>query len=894
MKAASLALAACLLTKHSVRASETIADIDFAKPGKEWHENGKGAFDGPLPEGMSPNFPSWNASVAGSTSLSENGRGFLRVKGEKLDQGMQFGFSLRNLTMPGNYRLTVSARLHGADLQLGIRQGPSPYRSFWSGTITPADGGWTEKNFLISLGEKANVPASLFLFLGRDTYDLASIKLVRLDAGELAKAIPRSPADSRNFFRNSRLPLGLQAGWNLDRSFAGGLIEADPTHPGPSGFPSLKLQGEKEITLYSEPFQTSDPLRETFVSFAAKGSGTWTLSIIYPRSKHAYTITNKKFQASPEWRVETLRLQLDEQAMAATGFALKISGTGTLNLDAFQAWQGSPERTYHSQNACEVALAIPESEFSATRIQFADESAKIVYCVTGDFTGAILKSNAVNAFGKTARLPDLKLGAPNQTSLETGTFPFAAFPDAPLGQCRIEVWVERGGKRISPMNEMLLTRIQRPVHLREDAPDSPFGGHFTASPLAIPLLKAAGINWARFHDASTDLIGWYHLETEKGKWTFHDEEINRYRAAHLKIFAGLQTAPLWASFYQDSGKKDINGYFDRYFPPKDLDAWTNYVRTVTARYKGVIDDYFIWNEPWGNSFWHTGYDAKTNVYLQEPDAPGEFAKLSIATYKAAKTGNPSARISGFNTINGANGSRWTKGVFDGGAYPYCDVVDFHFYTDKDQAQPDDQTASTLEDAIGYIKTKVPGFDKPLYMSEGQSNSTGSTGGAGYGLFKYALTWPNENDPISNADKTCRYIIGNLAIRCAKVFLYSSHGYSCLAVEPSFVTLVGPDGYPSVETAAFSHLAWQLEDSKFLRAVKLNGQTNAYLFTGRDGMIAVISGLRKAIYQVPANPALKTSDLFGNSSDGHYRGTLLYVTSKLPPDKLESVLAGTAR
>ena len=121
---------------------------------------------------------------------------------------------------------------------------------------------------------------------------------------------------------------------------------------------------------------------------------------------------------------------------------------------------------------------------------------------------------------------------------------------------------------------------------------------------------------------------------------------------------------------------------------------------------------------------------------------------------------------------------------------------FHFYTDQDQAQPGAQAPQTYQDAVGYIKSHVPDFDKPVYMSEGQSNSTGSTGGAGFGLYQQALSWPNSSDPILNADKTCRYVVATLAAGCSKVFLYSAHGYTCLAVEASFVTLDGPDGYAS--------------------------------------------------------------------------------------------------
>ena len=175
------------------------------------------------------------------------------------------------------------------------------------------------------------------------------------------------------------------------------------------------------------------------------------------------------------------------------------------------------------------------------------------------------------------------------------------------------------------------------------------------------------------------------------------------------------------------------------------------------------------------------------------------------------------------------------------------------------------------------------------MSEGQGNSTGTEGGGGFGLFKHALPWSNTEDPILSAEKNCRFVVANLAGGCSKVFLYSAHAYVCLAVAPNFVTLVGPDGYPSVETAAFSNMAWELEGSKIVRAIKLNNQINAYLFSGRNGMIAVISGFRNGKYQTPRLPGLTITDLFGNPSDGCYKGTLLYVESMLSADQLAAAL-----
>lgn len=877
-------------------ASGPILNVNFAESTREIHSHANGSFDGVLPEGCSADFPGWNASVATSRVVAEGNRRFLRISTAKIDASVQFSFPLKNPPLPGTYRLTISCRLPGTDLALGIRQFPAPYQTLWSGSVPAMDGNWRERQFVIHLDRTLDSPVGLFLFPGLGDCDLAAITVESLSPEEALTLVQRPSADCRNFFRNSRFPLGMQAGWSVSREFRGGLADTDPAWIGPSGYPALKLESPHPIALYSEPFQTSDAAARNFVSLAVRGTGAWTLSVIAPRpSGRSREIARKALVPTPEWKTESLELQLDAEAQLSRAFALKLSGTGILHLDAVQAWTGSPERAYVSQGECEVALGFPPTALSDTRIQFADEEPILTFCVTGAIEGSTLNLRIVNVHGEEKSLPGIPLhSSPGKAqAIQRGTFRYDAFADAMLGQFRIEAVIERDGQRISPCNEILATRIRRPVHLAEDAPESPFGCHFLASPLTVRMMKAAGINWARFHDAGTEYTGWYHLEPEKGNWSFRDDEIRLYRDNKIKIFGGLQTAPRWASRYVDSGKQDLNTYFDRYFQPRNLAEWSNYVRTVTNRYKGVIDDFFIWNEPWGDSFWHTTYDPVAKQYHAGITAAADYAKLSIAAYQAAKEGNPACRISGFNTFDGERGRLWTKGVYNGGAYPSCDTVDYHFYTAKDQGFPGDQAESAFADATGCLRDQVPGFAKPVYMSEGQANSSGSAGGSCFGLYHHALPWANDDHPLLNSDKTCRYVIANLAAGAAKVFLYTAHGYEALAITPSFLTLVGPDGYPQPELAAFANLAWHLEDSTFVGRASLNNQVWAYLFEkkGMTRATALISGLRGGRFDLPVSKDFTVVDLFGNPVAGKARfsGFLLYVSASCGAEKLTALL-----
>ena len=58
---------------------------------------------------------------------------------------------------------------------------------------------------------------ALYFYTGGGDTDIASVELASLGKEELAATVPRPDAAVKNFFRNSRFPLGLPCGWNLDR-----------------------------------------------------------------------------------------------------------------------------------------------------------------------------------------------------------------------------------------------------------------------------------------------------------------------------------------------------------------------------------------------------------------------------------------------------------------------------------------------------------------------------------------------------------------------------------------------------------------------------------------------------------------------------------------------------
>jgi hypothetical protein len=828
------------------------------------------------------NFAAWNASVARAERLTENGRAFLRIHADKIDSATQFWID-GPVALPGVFELVVTARPQAAILQFGLRQTGAPYRGFGDADF-PASGEWRERRFVIRTREHCDSKVNVYFYTGAGDTDIASVELVRLGKEDIAQTVPRPDASVKNFFRNSRFPLGLPCGWNIDRDSRTATCEADAGHPGEGGIPSLTMKSKKGFTLYSEPFQTNQPDKPHTVAFAYQCDDACRVDVMCDDRPMAGQV----LRPTKDWQTATLAFVPSDEALC---FCLRFTGNGTFRLDALRAFAGGADAAY-ADRTCEVALAPGRSEIAETRIQFADEPADVRFCVTGDADGAVLKSCVTDLYGKSVPLADRPVAA--GAKLFGGELRFDVFPARPLGQFRVEAWVERDGKRVSPYNEIVMTRLERPVFWNQDAPDSAFGCHFIASEPTIRMMKACGINWARLHDAGTEYCGWWNLEPEKGRWTFMDDDLLRYRANKIKIFAQLGTTPAWASHYGELGCKHM-GYFEKFLRPKNNEEFYAYVKTFVAHNKGVIDEYFVWNEPWGK-WWKSGQDAQ---FFGKDDAEKDFAELCRGAYRTVKAIDPAIKVSGFNTTSGGSGKLWTAGVYAAGGMTACDMIDFHLYTKNATGLGDDCVGQAYSDAVGEIFSKVPNAEgKPIYMSEGQGGSTGSSGvGCRMtGLYKRTIPWQPEEDVAGLAEKNCRYTVSLLAQKVAKVFLYTAHGYTSLAHAPSFIVLLGADGYPHPSLAAYSHLTHSLEEKHFVRKVALDKNLFAYLFAGRNGACAVLCGGRDARLSFVQDPAVRWTDLFGNplTNPAALPGTLCYAESALSPEELEARLAHSVK
>ncbi len=220
----------------------------------------------------------------------------------------------------------------------------------------------------------------------------------------------------------------------------------------------------------------------------------------------------------------------------------------------------------------------------------------------------------------------------------------------PLGSYRISVADEKG----KVMDELVIAVLPRFENL-----DERMGIHVGANETGVMLAKALSCGWVRLLDAC-GVTHWNVVEPEKGKWAWErtrwlDEAIETYRNAGLKILGLLFRTPLWAS----SGDS-VN------HPPKDLEAWRTYVRSVAQHFKGRIDAYEVWNEPYGLSL----FTGKEDLYLQ----------MTRIAFEELRKVDPQVKVVAPCTYWSLDDIvRWTEGVLQRGLLEFVDVFSFHGY-----------------------------------------------------------------------------------------------------------------------------------------------------------------------------------------------------------------------
>ena len=130
------------------------------------------------------------------------------------------------------------------------------------------------------------------------------------------------------------------------------------------------------------------------------------------------------------------------------------------------------------------------------------------------------------------------------------------------------------------------------------------------------LLPMLGVKHARF------LSGWAKTEQEKGVYDFTwlDRQLRECAAMQIRPWVCISYGnPVWGSDFR-LGMRVTQVTRN----PEALVAWIRYVRALVARYRDIVDEWEVWNEPFGQA--------------------EDYATLFYETARAVKSVQPEARV----------------------------------------------------------------------------------------------------------------------------------------------------------------------------------------------------------------------------------------------------------
>ena len=852
--ALALLAATAIAFAHCARCDELLFKCDFASAPCNWTTNSyRGSFKGPLPEGLAPDHIARCEGKGFTEARSEDGFGYLRFKSVR--EGTRFIFSGKSFPTlkPGFYRIVVKGRAVTDPLRVELKT--VKWIGTWYGSTSISMPEWETREHVIRIEKEISEPTAVALAFVTVEADVAFVALYRTDEKDYAAKFRRPPKGTSNLFTRRHFAFGLPNGWSLGCE---------------SGLPKIGAEGtalaidEGHCFFWSAPFQPSDPTTNCTVRFRYKAANHW--------AAEAFDYGNNRAGAAPmpptkEWRSVTLRFKPSPYVDA---YSLKFSSGsgGFLRLDDVEAFSGDEPSARMPDDTCEVHLAPDGGDAATSNVQFLDEPARAKWKTVGAPGGSKVLARVEDAYGreKTFAVGDAMEGA----------FNWEVFPGRRRGAFLVSAWVEKDGQRISPVEELAVTRVARPAAWGRDAPSSYFGAHFLPRADTCASMKAAGVNWTRFHDSCTHLSGWYALEPEKGKWNWPDDKIKVFRDAGVRIFAQLGTTPKWASHFGEMDCKSF-GYFERYMRPTNMVDWVNYVTNYVTHYKGQISDYFVWNEPW-YLWWADGRDAK---FYNRQKAGEDFGRLMLAAHNGVKAANPNATVCGFCTY--ADGGRWVTQVMQGGGYEACDQMDFHYYASQPRCRRG-RDLNLVEESFKSAFKAHPGCKKPIYHTEGGAATYGRLSG----LYRSTVPWEPDSkaDVIRTADEVSRLCVSLLAEGVTRVFHYTMHCYKALGVKSPYLKLLMPDGKPHPALAAHAFMAEMLDEARFVHVSDFGAKGLKYSFVRKDGSpVYVYSDLsEREVLALAERPDVNLLDIFGNvvSRSSLLPGTLVYAAPGWSP------------
>jgi hypothetical protein len=326
--------------------------------------------------------------------------------------------------------------------------------------------------------------------------------------------------------------------------------------------------------------------------------------------------------------------------------------------------------------------------------------------------------------------------------------------------------------------------------------------------VSLERAKDLGITSVRLHPPLT--TKWWYEEPSPGKWRFDDPIVDIPLQSGLSVLGMLDGSASHASSAPDDVLKNPDPWPRAWgiYPPKDDNAWREYVRRTVEHYKGRVQAWEIWNEPDSRGYLainpnFNGQDSAEKIYVGlVKSAAEEIWKIDpdIQVVAGAVTGG---------------GRDFLLRCIDLGLLDSCNVISFHGYG---RVNASDQGENAFDDIVAPLKKAFIKAGKVPVIWD--SEATVMAAPEGRGDLKYA-------------ELELKGILARQATGISRVYLFNGFTKT-YPLHEDYRMIWGYNNRPlpvQVLLAAYSHF---LGGSRFIQKVACEHTTSHLYLFERDG------------------------------------------------------------
>jgi len=811
----------------------------------------KSHISGNLPAGWEDD--SWWADVSveysKQTETPYSGSGALKVTAKEIRGGVvQFRVPAIRLEKPWFTKIIFALRsTTSSSVKFGLRKSGPPYTYYGQKEVTGAPE-WQKTELLIPPVVNDDSASLMFEIRVPSVVEIDDVVVSYLSPDEVAGNLEMQG----NLLTTSSFPLGVSYPWApFHENYKPENYTADPENEGPTGVPALRIktvnyEGDKGVAAVMCPFFGIGDRYYTYSFWAkAENSGHTINMRIGPPSERLWVEPYKKvINLGREWKRFKFTIKLPH---SPDGFYLaqifNWGPKGTFWIDGVQVEMGEDVSDFKRTGKVELAIRSAANAYGLVEEGTKFKLNGLVYGKIED--GMKIKSELFDAFGRSYPMPELKLQKGKMQNLE---FELPEVGQPALGSYRLESMVfDARGEPVSKVCETLLHRVRPAKFADRLLMDSPFGAHITPNREMPAIARKLGFTWVRCFG-----LEWQTVEKEKGQWNLEllDGMIDNISSQNMCILGILGGVPVWARSWEipKPTPQGYNNWHAKNVPPKNTADFAEYARKMAEHFKGRIQAFETWNEPFLPGFLNAGFENGKYIH----PAPEVFIEMHLAAAEGLKKGNPNClTVINLGAHYNSPSDKWSRELIEKGILKAADVISYHSY---------------LPSGIGYPGDPIYNATKLNRNPEKPEMEVWNTeGGPGPSDIR---NFYRHSAPLGKSDKAAfwgdyliRYWVSTLASGADKFFLYLLYGWGDYKATYS---LMNVDGGLHPCLTAFSNMAWHIEGRKYTNTKEIRPGLFAYTFEGQGGVVAVLISKGANRHELQKlNPNIAVRDLFGN-------------------------------